>query len=211
MVKKEIESVIAKELEGLGFPGMFVVDYPRESAHGDYATNAAMVAAKELGKNPRDIAASLCQRLQGKLPFVERIEVASPGFINFHLKRSFFSKVVEEILKEKEWGRGEALKGKKVMVEHSQPNPFKPFHIGHLMSNALGESIARLAQFSGADVRTVNYQGDIGLHIAKAIWGIQEKKYDPSDVRKVGEAYAFGHAQYEDNLKAKEEILTINR
>ena len=60
------------------------------------------------------------------------------------------------------------------MIEYTDPNPFKPFHIGHLMANAVGESISRIIEYSGADTIRANYQGDLGLHVAKAIYGLKE-------------------------------------
>ena len=89
------------------------------------------------------------------------------------------------------------------MVEYTDPNPFKEFHIGHLMSNAIGESIARLFEYSGATVVRANYQGDVGLHVAKGIWGKMQK---PS--AHWGEAYVYGSEQYDAR---KQEIDEINK
>ena len=83
------------------------------------------------------------------------------------------------------------------MVEYTQPNPFKPFHIGHLMSNSIGKSISRLVEYSGAKIIRANYQGDIGLHVAKAIYGLLEKgKPDISlsvevQAEYIGSCYSF--------------------
>ena len=105
--------------------------------------------------------------------------------------------------KKEKYGKNEILKGKKVIVEYTDPNPFKEFHIGHLMSNAIGESISRIIEFSGAEIRRVNYQWDVGLHVAKAIWGkIKNPKVE------WGEAYAYGAQHYEEN---KKEINEINK
>src|SRR3989344_2641729 len=91
------------------------------------------------------------------------------------------------------------------MVEYTDPNPFKQFHIGHLMSNAIGESIARLHEIIGANVLRVNWQGDIGLHIAMAVWGMQKgESY-------LGPAYVAGAGAYRTNPEAKGEIEAINR
>ena len=96
------------------------------------------------------------------------------------------------------------------MVEYTDPNPFKEFHIGHLMSNAIGESIARLLQFSGAEVKRANYQGDVGPHVAKAIWGIEKLGLDASDSSALGKAYAAGSEAYESDATAKQEIDALN-
>ena len=66
-----------------------------------------------------------------------------------------------------------------MIIEFTDPNPFKPFHIGHLMSNSIGEAISRIATWSGAEVTRANYQGDVGPHVAKAIWGMQKLKLAP--------------------------------
>jgi arginyl-tRNA synthetase len=105
------------------------------------------------------------------------------------------------------------------MVEYTDPNPFKPFHIGHLMSNAIGESIARLQEFSGAEVIRANYQGDIGLHVAKTMYCLLRKPEEY--IRKdesigeqaflIGVAYSEGAEAYESDEKAKEEINEINK
>lgn len=87
------------------------------------------------------------------------------------------------------------------MVEYTDPNPFKTFHIGHLMNNAIGESVSHIVEFSGAEVRRANYQGDVGLHVARAIWGkIKNPEVD------WGHAYAYGAQNYEEHKKAIDEI-----
>ena len=187
--------------------------------HGDYATNAALAAAKLLKKNPREVAEQLKEKLvshlpstadgigvsvqQVFLPAVERVEVAGAGFINFFLTREAVTKEVEAAATEGEWGGNDLYKGKKIMVEYTDPNPFKEFHIGHLMSNAIGESIARILEHAGATVTRANYQGDVGLHVAKAIWGKMQKPE-----LAWGSAYAYGSAEYEQN---KEAIDLINK
>jgi arginyl-tRNA synthetase len=104
------------------------------------------------------------------------------------------------------------------MVEYTDPNPFKPFHIGHLMTNAIGESIARILEHSGASVSRANYQGDIGLHVAKAIYGLfkneelQSKAGDHNlQASNIGKAYVYGADAYETDENAKKEIDEINK
>ncbi len=96
------------------------------------------------------------------------------------------------------------------MVEYTDPNPFKEFHIGHLMSNAVGESVSRLLQFSGAEIKRANYQGDVGQHVAKAIWGLKKLGLDASSAVVLGKAYAAGAKAYEEDAEAKKEIDIIN-
>ena len=105
------------------------------------------------------------------------------------------------------------------MVEYTDPNPFKPFHIGHLMTNAIGESIARILEHSGAAVSRANYQGDVGLHVAKAIWGLlknpeladQSIVSNAAEATNIGKAYVAGATAYESDEKIKKEIDEVNK
>lgn len=178
-MKDKIEQAIKKVLPGVAF----IVERPRDMAHGDYSTNAALVGKAD----PHKLAAKL------KVDGVERVEVVGK-FINFFLSSHAL------VLKEQEIPKLNA--GKTILVEYTDPNPFKEFHIGHLMSNAIGESIARLLEATGAKVVRANYQGDVGPHVAKALWGKMQKPELPW-----GEAYTYGDSQYESK---KEEIDSLN-
>src|SRR5690606_37461026 len=132
--------------ETLGIEADFAVEYPSDFAHGDYATNVAMVEAKAKAMNPRDLAESYKAKLETSLlPDIERIEVAGPGFINIFLKKEFFSKTIGEILDTVEvYGKNDTLH-KKISYEYTNTNVLKPMHIGHLMGNVVGESLSRIA------------------------------------------------------------------
>mgnify|MGYP001589891937 FL=1 len=191
---------------------------------GDYATNIAMVLSKSLKQNPREIAEKIVKEInlttspsllgEGE---IQKVEIAGAGFINFYLSKEFFANSIKEILEDENFGKNNLLEGKKVMVEYTQPNPFKPFHIGHLMSNSIGESISRLVEYSGAKIIRANYQGDIGLHVAKAIYGLLEKgKPDISlsvevQAEYIGSCYSFASKLYEEDEKIKIEIDKINK
>ncbi len=162
----------------------FVVERPRDLSHGDYSTNAALV--NKLDAN--ELAAKLS--IEG----VEKVEVVGK-FINFHLTRQALVPKPAEFAK--------TYAGKKILAEYTDPNPFKEFHIGHLMSNAVGEAIARVLEVSGAAVVRANYQGDVGPHVAKAIWGKMQKPESSW-----GDAYVYGAAQYDAH---KDEIDEINK
>ncbi len=213
MVKAELQRVLEGIVGDMGANVSFSVDYAPAHADADYATNAALAAAKVFAQNPKEVAEAICQKLVAEnLPFIQTVSVAGPGFINISLTPDFFSEAVARACAEGgEWGKNMLREGERIMVEHTQPNPFKPFHIGHLMSNTIGESIARLMRFSGAKVTAVNYQGDVGLHIAKALWGLVKAGNDASDVGVIGEAYVAGNAAYEDSEEAKKEIVAINK
>ncbi|MDQ5950202.1 MAG: arginyl-tRNA synthetase [Patescibacteria group bacterium] len=197
------------------------LEHPSDMTHGDYSTNIALVLSKSAGVSPREIAENLKQEIEKDLPKeIERVEVAGAGFLNFFLSKDFLNHSINTILKEgKDFGKGESFQGKKVLVEYTDPNPFKVFHIGHLMQNAIGESLTRLAEFAGADVKRLCYQGDVGLHVAKTIWGmIQARVAFPQDgdsltdkIKFMGNAYVVGNLAYTDDPKAKEEIKEINK
>ncbi|MBY0293974.1 arginine--tRNA ligase, partial [Patescibacteria group bacterium] len=195
MVTAELHRILEGIVGDLGANVSFSVEYAPAHAHADFATNAALAAAKVLGKNPQEVAKEISERLvKESVPFIEAVSVAGPGFINISLTPAFFADTVARAQADaEEWGKNAGREGERIMVEHTQPNPFKPFHIGHLMSNTIGESIVRLMRFSGATVTAVNYQGDVGLHIAKAMWGLQKAGKDASDVAAIGEAYVAGN------------------
>ena len=212
MDRKVIEQAIGKALEALSVSGVaFVVERPGDLAHGDYATNAAMAAAKQLGKNPREVADVLIGALEGKIEGVQKVEVAGPGFINFRLSREAILKEVKKAATEEGWGQNHLYKNKTVMVEYTDPNPFKEFHIGHLMSNAIGEAIARVLENAGAKVIRANYQGDVGPHVAKAIFGLIELGFKKPTSKELGEAYVLGAARYEESVEDKKRIDEINK
>ncbi|HVZ76224.1 MAG TPA: arginine--tRNA ligase [Candidatus Paceibacterota bacterium] len=212
MIREAIERAVQEALAELGASeATFVVERPGDMSHGDYATNAALLAAKALKKNPKELAEALAQKLEGKIDGVKKVEIAGPGFINFTLAGMKVKDIVHEA-HEPEWGSNDLYKGKKIMVEYTDPNPFKEFHIGHLMSNAIGESIARMLERSGAQVIRANYQGDVGLHVAKAIWALQKKGGVAGNyVSSIGAAYVEGNTAYEENAEAKKEINEINK
>ena len=224
-IKNKIENLIREALKKFGIEAKNIsLEHPENFKNGDYSTNVAMVYAKELKKNRIDLAEEIIAELEilnieGEIKVVENIEIAGPGFINFYLSQKFFAESIKEILKQKEdFGKNDLLSDKKIMVEYTQPNPFKPFHIGHLMSNAIGESISRIVQFSGADVIRANYQGDIGLHVAKAIYMLLIDSKDlyanstPSiKAFWIGKAYTLGSNAYENNPEIKKEIDLINK
>ncbi|OGG90899.1 arginine--tRNA ligase, partial [Candidatus Kaiserbacteria bacterium RIFCSPLOWO2_12_FULL_53_8] len=185
------------------------LEHPAELKNGDYSSGVALQYTKQAGVAPKMLAEKIVAAL-GDIKGIAKIEIAGPGFINFYLASAALAEAVEEARTEDMWGANKNLARKKIMVEYTDPNPFKEFHIGHLMSNAIGESISRLLQFSGAEVRRANYQGDIGPHVAKAIWGVMKLGVDPNDAAQLGKAYATGAQAYENDIAAKAEVDAIN-
>ncbi|MGB3922064.1 MAG: arginine--tRNA ligase [Minisyncoccia bacterium] len=195
-MRQKLEKTLKEALDKLGVKDAdFILEHPSDSKNGDYSTNVAIkYGHKE----------ELLEYLNKHKPSeVEKIELAGPGFINFYLSKEFFKKSLAEIIKEGEnFGRSEHAKGFKIMVEHTDPNPFKEFHIGHLMPCVLGTALSKVFEWNGAEVKQANYQGDVGLHVAKAIWAAMRGAENP---------YVFGNEAYERDEKAKKEIEDINR
>ncbi|KKR21952.1 MAG: Arginine-tRNA ligase [Candidatus Moranbacteria bacterium GW2011_GWA2_39_41] len=177
-MKKKLAEIIKKavlELFDLE-QADFAVEYPKDEKFGDYATNVAMVLAKKLGKSPMEIAEAIKLQITNyKLQTFEKIEVVAPGYINFYLSEKYFqNKVVEINLEKEKFGEGEAEKKEKIMVEYSQPNTLKEFHIGHLRNVLIGSTIVEVLRKAKYNVVAANYIGDTGSHIAKCLWGIEK-------------------------------------
>lgn len=208
-----LRQAIAKALQDLGLPeAEFVIEHPKLLEHGDYACNVALVLAKQVGEAPRTVAERLCAALEGKIDHVARIDIAGPGFLNFYLTRDYFtSEITRANELGPEWGKNTAQADEVVMFEYTSPNLFKPLHIGNLVGNIIGESFTRLFEMSGADVRRMNYPSDIGLTVAKGVWGLLKTGKDASDISAIGEAYQIGNEAYEAGGSEAEEIKTINK
>lgn len=191
------------------------LDLPTNTDNGDFTTNVAL----RMGRNPMDNAQKIKDQLEKDLPnSIEKVDVAKPGFINFYLSKDY---LIENLsLVTDKYGKGKTSQGKKILIEFAHPNTHKEFHIGHLRNISTGESIARILISQGADLKRVNYQGDVGLHVAKALYGFQKLESELGDessltldqkAKFLGKAYAFGSKEYEENESAKEEILKINK
>lgn len=217
MIKDVIKNLVS------GSSGWLLSDIHVEkpkNGQADYAVGV-FAAAKKEGKNPQDVAKEIAEKLSSnKSSDIDRVE-ASGGYVNFFLNQAFLQEQLLRISKQESYGTNDSLMGKKVMVEYTDLNPFKPFHIGHLMPNVIGESIARLHEASGAKAIRVNYQSDVGIHIAKAIWAIQKSLAgdEPDETttlsekaQYLGTAYAIGDKAYKgEDDGIKEEIKSINK
>jgi arginyl-tRNA synthetase len=224
-MKIELIAHLTKTLQNIGISTVSIaLEYPENPDHGDYSTNVAMVHAKMLKMSPKALAEKIIEEFKKGIPdFVESVSVAGPGFINFKIKDSVWAKKILEERKNSESRLtiNEEGSKRKVMVEYTDPNPFKIFHIGHLMSNAIGESIARLTEYSGAEVVRACYQGDVGLHVAKTVWAIQNNLTHDGDklreivdvvgkVKWLGEMYVEG-SKYDDDEIIKKQIADLNK
>ena len=222
--------------------------HSKDFIYGDYTSNIAMSLYRMLafaldshvsggkksgviwvpipGKNWRS-PIELAEEIKNKIlseDMIDRIEVVKPGFINFYLNKNYLLSELDRIVKEeKEYGKLKLWQGQKIVVEYTDPNPFKEFHIGHLYSNTVGESLTRLFESMGAEVKRADYFGDVGMHVAKSLWGLRQKmsrentqlatlkvKTLKERIKYLGQAYAKGATAYEEDNKAKNEIKNIN-
>lgn len=209
-----LRKAIGKALAEAGAEGVsFAVEWPTDLSHGDYATNAALAAAKPLGRNPRELADELARALKEALKdSVESVETAGPGFINFTLARPVVAGMIQQAgALAGDWGRGADIEGKRYSIEYSCPNPFKEMHIGHLMNTVIGEAISRIVENGGATVIRDTYGGDVGPHVAKTLWALRKKGAGlPGSAKEVGDAYEHGARAYEESEEAKVEIDALN-
>ncbi len=142
------------------------LERPKQAQHGDYACNIAMQLAKALKRNPREVAMDLIGDLPPS-PYLEKAEIAGPGFINFFLTANAKQRVVKTILHTGEsFGRQRADKAEKIVVEFVSANPTGPLHVGHGRQAALGDAISTLLQTQGHDVAREFYYNDAGNQIA---------------------------------------------
>jgi len=166
LVLSSLDQLVAEGAlpEGLSLANV-TVEPPRDPAHGDMATNAAMVLAKPAGRKPRDIAGILADRLQSD-PRIDSAEVAGPGFLNLRLSADVWQDVVETILTEgADYGRTDLGQGKKVNVEFVSTNPTGPMHVGHLRGAVYGDALSSLLDFAGYDVAREYYINDGGAQV----------------------------------------------
>ncbi|GAB6160899.1 arginine--tRNA ligase [Desulfothermus naphthae] len=164
-----VEKLLHKAVESFGasVPERVQIEPPREKKFGDIATNIAMLLSKELKDSPRNIAEKIKDFiLNNHSEFIEKIDIAGPGFLNFTLSKSFWQKEILEILnKEEKYGQCDFGKGKKVLIEYVSANPTGPLHVGHGRGAAVGDSLSRILKFAGFDVSTEYYINDAGRQI----------------------------------------------
>jgi arginyl-tRNA synthetase len=209
-IKQEISAKLNDILRELNI--VFDVDsvnvqFQDNPKFGDYSTNAALIAAKKLGKSPMELAEEIAQGLSlhtDGVKLFDRVEVVKPGFINFWISNSAFT---EKLLNNLENGF-ESLSAKKdkiVIVEYSSPNIAKPFTIGHMRSTIIGDAIANLLQVTGLEVCRDNHVGDWGTQFGKQIYAIKnwgnEEAIEKSErpVKLLVELYVRFHEEAEKN------------
>lgn len=221
MIKK-IEKDIKTILKDVGFDAFNNIEFsiPPKRDMGDCAFPCFEIA-KNLKQNPAQVAQDIVEKIK-KLKghkFIDEVKAFGP-YVNFFLNAQELAKIVLGE-NDDERGKDKLGKGMRVMVEFAHPNTHKAFHIGHLRNITTGESIVRILENAGYKVIRANYQGDVGMHIAKCLWGVLSKKYKVESIKDelkaiddkvafLGKAYAAGSKAFEESEEAKKEIVEIN-
>lgn len=211
--KKEIAEIIAKNLEGLTEDEInSMIEIPQDQSMGDYAFPCFRLA-KTMRKAPNLIAAELAEKLQGEKIFSEVSPVNA--YVNMFVSREEMMKsTVSEVLKEKEnFGRSDIGGNKKVIVEFSSPNIAKPFHIGHIRSTVIGNSLSKIYDALGYDVFKINHLGDYGTQFGKMIcayrrWGNREDVIN-SPIKTLLGYYTKFHVEVEEHPELEDEARAI--
>ena len=225
MIKDELKKKLINALKkiNVGVDEKIIdLQPPNLLSFGDYSTSIALKLAKNLKQDPLNIGKKIINNL-AKDELIEKVELIKPGFINFWLsKKTLFSNLYQQANNIFLFFSFSFGSNKKILIEYAQPNTHKLFHIGHLRNITLGESLARIFEVLGNKIIRTNYQGDIGLHIAKCLWAIkkeQEKNKNILDdfktisqkIEFIGKMYTKGTKAYEEDEKAKNEIIEINK
>jgi arginyl-tRNA synthetase len=199
-----LRTALAQAAAKLGAPGADVqLERPKDSAHGDVATNLALALAKTLKAKPRDVAGKLVAALELPPGFVRKVEIAGPGFINFFLAEEHVVAVIPTILTAgPAYGRSVAGTGRPANVEFVSANPTGPLHVGHGRQAALGDAIASLLEWTGWHVTREFYYNDAGTQIMNLALSVQariraeeipEGGYHGEYIREVAQRYVDQH------------------
>jgi arginyl-tRNA synthetase len=177
-----LHAAIARVAPGQPVPA-FSLERPKQAQHGDYASNAALQLGKSLKRNPRELATAVAAAIEPS-PWLERVEVAGPGFINLFLSSAARQAVVTRILVETDrYGCSAAAMRGRAMVEFVSANPTGPLHVGHGRGAAVGDAIATLLKWQGTEVQREFYYNDTGAQIANLALSVQARvrqTYDPA-------------------------------
>ncbi|MCK4891764.1 MAG: arginine--tRNA ligase [Candidatus Pacebacteria bacterium] len=214
MINKEIKKILDKIVVDLyqGIKSDFIVESPRQKDFGDYASNVAMVLAKELQKSPMEIAAKIIEKAKAEnhqKKLFSKISVIAPGFINFEISDNRLTVNLNWILKKKcKFGSSEIGKGKTVIIDYSAPNIAKPMHVGHLRSTIIGQSLYNIYKFLGYKTISDSHIGDWGTQFGKLIyaykhWG-NKKGIDRNPIEEMTKLYVKFHEEAKKNPELEE-------
>ncbi|MFB6292520.1 MAG: arginine--tRNA ligase [Candidatus Nanohaloarchaea archaeon] len=180
------------------------IELPQDN-YGDYAFPVMQVAA-ETGEKPRELAESVAPDLE-ESELVEKVEVAGPGYLNFHLDRQRYAAMVREELESENMGVEQ--RSGNMLIEFSSPNVAKPMHIGHFRNNALGDSLQRILDFTGYDVTSENYLGDWGTQYGKLIYAFKQygsrEEFEENPMEHMFDLYVRFHEEAGEDGKLEEE------
>lgn len=210
MIQSTVTSILRKALERAGIEETEIeIEHPTVEDHGDFATNIALKLSKTLKQSPKEIAQKIASNIEtGKI--VERCEIAGPGFLNLFLAEEIlWNEIKKANALEEKYGIPESKENKKISVEHTQVNPNKGPHVGHLRNAVIGDSLARLLSFLGNNVKVLYYQNDVGQQIASIVLAYKKqfiKKTDfPTLISWASKAYADIEKRMEENPELKKE------
>ncbi len=176
-IKDQIALLIGEALETVApdTPVSLEIERPKNAAHGDFSSNAAMQLARPMKKNPRELAQQVLDALPAS-PLIAKTEIAGAGFINFHLAPAAWHGIVQRIRSEgPDYGHGDTGRGKHVLIEFVSANPTGPLHVGHGRQAALGDAICNLYAAQGWDVYREFYYNDAGVQIATLATSVQAR------------------------------------
>jgi arginyl-tRNA synthetase len=173
----ELKQALSRSLASLGLPADRAdVTPPRDPSHGDAGTSVALILAKELGRNPREVATEIVAAFERDPALIESVEIAGPGFINFRFAGPWYDRVLRETLRQGErYGRSEAGKGTRVQVEFVSANPTGPLNIVSARAAAVGDAIASLLSAIGTDVEREYYVNDAGQQVEKLALSVEAR------------------------------------
>lgn len=174
---QEIKHAVAKAgvVEAEQIPS-FVLEMPKEKTHGDYATNIAMQLTKMARKPPRQIAEAIVEQFQAEQVHVSKVEIAGPGFINFHMNNSYLTEIIPQVIEEGEgYGRTSFGQNKKLQVEFVSANPTGSLHLGHARGAAVGDALCNVLDRAGFNVSREYYINDAGNQIANLAYSIEAR------------------------------------
>ncbi len=203
-----LEKLYGQEVAGID---IILTVAPAETG-ADYASNLAMQLASRVHQAPRAVGEAIMGELANQADEFT-VEIAGPGFLNFRLNdRYFANKVARQAQGEIDFSLDD-YRDKMVVAEFSDPNPFKVLHVGHLYTSVVGDAISRLLELAGAKVVRANFGGDVGLHVAKNLWAVQQRGVSLDDLTMeiLAECYVEGTRAYEDDEQAKAEITALNK
>ena len=186
---------------------VFEVENPKQKDNGDYSSNVAMVLAKRLEKNPREIAEEIVAEILKDAEYMKifsKVEIAGPGFINFYVSdEKLFENVLEILDKKEKFGRSKQGEGKTVVIDYSSINIAKPMHVGHLRSTVIGQALYNIYSSLGYKVISDNHIGDWGTQFGKMIyayknWG-DKKIVSKNPIEEMTKLYVRFHKEAESN------------